>query len=90
MRVDHPVPLVQEGAVWGLSTGSFVHFTERSRALDAQRRNGGGNVNWALHNLDLAGTRYSTLDQVNARNVKTLRRLNARLDALLEKQGINA
>jgi quinoprotein glucose dehydrogenase len=42
-----------------------------SPALDAQRRSG-GNVNWALHNLDLAGTRYSTIDQINARNVKTL------------------
>jgi quinohemoprotein ethanol dehydrogenase len=29
-------------------------------------------VNWALHNLDLAGTRYSTLDQINRTNVKTL------------------
>ena len=38
-------------------------------ALDAQRK---GNVDWALHNLDLAGSRYSTLDQINARNVKTL------------------
>ena len=32
----------------------------------------GQNVNWALHNLDLAGTRFSTLDQVNASNVKSL------------------
>ena len=38
-------------------------------ALDAQRK---GNVDWALHNLDLAGTRYSAMDQINARNVKTL------------------
>jgi glucose dehydrogenase len=29
-------------------------------------------VNWALHNLDLAGTRYSTMDQINQSNVKTL------------------
>ncbi len=41
-------------------------------ALDAQRRGGTQNVNWALHNLDLAGTRYSTMDQINAQNVKTL------------------
>jgi len=27
---------------------------------------------WPLHNLDLAGTRYSTLDQIRATNVKTL------------------
>ena len=29
-------------------------------------------VNWPLHNLDLAGTRYSTLDQIDLSNVKTL------------------
>src|SRR4051794_31120703 len=29
-------------------------------------------VNWPLHNLDLAGTRYSPLDQINRSNVKTL------------------
>jgi quinohemoprotein ethanol dehydrogenase len=30
------------------------------------------NVNWTLHNLDLAGTRYSPLDQINRSNVKSL------------------
>src|SRR5437660_2304640 len=29
-------------------------------------------VNWPLHNLDLAGTRYSPLDQINRSNVKSL------------------
>jgi alcohol dehydrogenase (cytochrome c) len=29
-------------------------------------------ANWTLHNLDLAGTRYSTLDQINRSNVRTL------------------
>ena len=29
-------------------------------------------VNWALHNLDLSGTRYSPLDQINTSNVKSL------------------
>jgi alcohol dehydrogenase (cytochrome c) len=29
-------------------------------------------VNWALHNLDLAGTRYSAMDQINPSNVKSL------------------
>lgn len=40
-------------------------------ALDAQRR-ALANVNWALHNLDLAGSRYSTLTQITARNVRSL------------------
>ena len=32
----------------------------------------GRSVNWPLHNLDLAGSRFSTLDQINTSNVKTL------------------
>src|SRR3954452_7177632 len=38
----------------------------------AQTRQTPANVNWALHNLDLAGTRYSPLDQINRSNVKSL------------------
>jgi quinohemoprotein ethanol dehydrogenase len=40
--------------------------------LFAQAPDSRKNVNWALHNLDLAGTRFSALDQINASNVKTL------------------
>src|SRR5437899_2747411 len=29
-------------------------------------------VNWPLHNLDLAGSRFSTMDQINRSNVKSL------------------
>jgi quinohemoprotein ethanol dehydrogenase len=36
------------------------------------QRTGGKSANWALHNLDLFGSRYSTLDQITAANVKTL------------------
>ena len=32
----------------------------------------GRSMNWPLHNLDLAGSRFSTLDQINTSNVKTL------------------
>jgi len=38
----------------------------------AQGQNRPATVNWALHNLDLAGTRYSPLDQINRSNVKSL------------------
>jgi glucose dehydrogenase len=31
-------------------------------------------VNWPLHNLDLAGSRFSTLDQINTSNVTSLAR----------------
>src|SRR5262249_882082 len=40
--------------------------------VDAQRANAVKNVDWAMHNLDLAGSRYSTMDQINPSNVKTL------------------
>jgi PQQ-dependent dehydrogenase (methanol/ethanol family) len=32
----------------------------------------GRTVNWILHNLDLAGSRFSPMDQINASNVKSL------------------
>ena len=37
-----------------------------------QRASGGRSVDWILHNFDLAGTRYSTIDQITASNAKTL------------------
>src|SRR6266542_4621959 len=40
--------------------------------LVAQGPNAANTVNWPLHNLDLAGSRYSTLDQINRSNVKSL------------------
>ena len=30
------------------------------------------NVDWRLHNLDLAGSRYSEMDQIDRSNVQTL------------------
>jgi quinohemoprotein ethanol dehydrogenase len=39
--------------------------------LTAQRSTA-KNANWPLHNLDLAGTRFSTLDQITASNVRSL------------------
>jgi len=43
-----------------------------SSDLGAQQRNNSPNAGWPLHNLNLAQTRYSTLDQINTRNVKNL------------------
>jgi len=40
--------------------------------LSAQRPNAATTVNWPLHNLDLAGTRFSPMDQINRANVKSL------------------
>jgi quinohemoprotein ethanol dehydrogenase len=38
----------------------------------AQQPRRGTSVDWPLHNLDLAGSRFSTLDQINVSNVKAL------------------
>src|SRR5947208_2443346 len=46
--------------------------TRLSSHMAAQSRAATTTVNWPLHNLDLAGTRYSTLDQINRSNVKSL------------------
>ena len=43
-----------------------------SPRVEAQRTAAVRTANWPLHNLDLAGSRYSTLDQINTSNVKTL------------------
>src|SRR5262245_101906 len=40
--------------------------------LLAQRSATGRNVNWELHNLDLAGGRFSPLEQITRANVATL------------------
>src|SRR5262245_23539751 len=40
--------------------------------IGAQGQSRPTTVNWSLHNLDLAGTRYSPLDQINRSNVKSL------------------
>src|SRR4029453_10563893 len=51
-----------------LCVWSFGFFSRTA----AQSRTGATTVNWTLHNLDLAGTRYSTMDQINRSNVKSL------------------
>src|SRR6266699_2461552 len=54
-------------AALGIVTVLVVHA---SSSL-AQRR-AFTSVNWPLHNLDLAGSRFSSMDQINTSNVATL------------------
>ena len=58
----------------GVAVGALLALvpSDRLARLSAQTRSSPATVNWSLHNLDLAGTRYSTLDQINRSNVKTL------------------
>jgi hypothetical protein len=43
-----------------------------SPRIAAQRAATATSANWVLHNLDLAGSRFSTLDGINKSNIKTL------------------
>ena len=51
--------------------GSVAILASQPSSPLAQRQDA-RSVNWALHNLDLAGTRYSPMDQINRSNVKSL------------------
>src|SRR5690242_16181316 len=44
----------------------------RSAAPQVSAQTRSSNVDWPLHNLDLAGARFSTMDQIHRGNVKTL------------------
>jgi quinohemoprotein ethanol dehydrogenase len=60
----------------GLALLALVFFSSAPTApLAAQAlgvRSAATTVNWPLHNLDLGGTRFSTMDQINRSNVKSL------------------
>src|SRR5262245_12664172 len=51
---------------------ALVAAATESRRLDAQQAAGRTSADWALHNLDLAGSRFSPLDQINTSNVASL------------------
>ena len=55
--------------VWVTLIAAVLVFAS---GLVAQGPGGAKTVNWPLHNLDLAGSRYSALDQINPSNVKSL------------------
>ncbi len=65
-------------AVLGLMAASAVlapslRSSPLAPPLDAQQPTSAGrSVDWPLHNLDLAGSRFSTLDQIKTSNVKSL------------------
>jgi alcohol dehydrogenase (cytochrome c) len=63
MTRRHTITSVSLATVMALVAGSHGQ---------AQKPAAATTVNWALHNLDLAGSRYSPLDQINTRNVKSL------------------
>jgi glucose dehydrogenase len=69
--VDAVVRLGAAGAVAAVAIAG-VGAGHTSGAVAAQGRQAARTVDWALHNLDLAGTRYSPMDQINRSNVKTL------------------
>lgn len=52
--------------------GAAAVLASLSSQVQAQRPSAATTVNWPLHNLDLAGSRFSTMDQINTSNVKSL------------------
>jgi alcohol dehydrogenase (cytochrome c) len=52
--------------------GTAAVLASLSSQAQAQRPGTATTVNWPLHNLDLAGSRFSTMDQINTSNVKSL------------------
>src|SRR5262245_58980498 len=53
-------------------TLSAVLVVSSDWSVSAQRAPAATSADWPLHNLDLFGSRYSTLDQINRSNVKSL------------------
>jgi len=68
-KVDRSRIAVLALALWSASLSG-----ERGRSAEslALQQAATGTVNWPLHNLDLAGGRFSPMDQINAANVATL------------------
>ena len=67
--------LVASAALTASALAPRVVAQRAQRAQGAQgaaRPGAAATVNWPLHNLDLAGSRYSTLDQITPSNVTTL------------------
>jgi quinohemoprotein ethanol dehydrogenase len=59
----------------GRSFGAFLSFITilgLNTPLARAQTNALKSVDWALHNLDLAGSRFSAMDQINRSNVKSL------------------
>ena len=55
-----------------VAVAALVSAASESRHLDAQQSGSRTSVDWPLHNLDLAGSRFSSLDHINTSNVAAL------------------
>src|SRR3954469_13078919 len=62
---------VRRSAFGVLVLGSLVLVLGSGQATQTVRA-AGQNADWPLHNLDLAGSRFSPLDQINTSNVRSL------------------
>jgi quinohemoprotein ethanol dehydrogenase len=59
-------------ALFGVGAIAALLASAPAPAGEAQRPTAAASVNWPLHNLDLAGSRFSSLDQINTSNVRSL------------------
>jgi glucose dehydrogenase len=63
---------LQRVALFGIGAIAAVLASTPVPRGQGQRPGAATSVNWPLHNLDLAGSRFSSLDQINTSNVKSL------------------
>src|SRR6185436_9505645 len=64
--------MMQRKALAWLAAALISAVLSASTGLVAQPPAAGKKADWPLHNLDLAGSRFSLLDQINPSNVATL------------------
>ena len=59
-------------ASWPGSQGWAQEGVQTTRRSSMPQLTAGGQVDWPLHNLDIRGSRYSSLDEINTSNVSRL------------------
>jgi hypothetical protein len=66
----YEVAEIENPTIQGIETtslGTLVRYNQPLPKVNQSRSS-----NWTLHNLDLSGTRYADMDQINTANVKSL------------------
>ena len=72
LRPIIPSMLMMRTALAAFGVVAVVGLLQWTPHVAAQARTAVTRVDWALHNLDLAGSRYSTMDGINRSNVNAL------------------
>src|SRR5262245_60251294 len=62
----------RRAAFWIVAAAALVSAAIESRRVDPEQSHRRTSADWPLHNLDLAGSRFSPLDQITTSNVASL------------------